>query len=115
MIRNLPDTEETKDMVDAVGREVFCHLAETSLPPMVLVFLHHLPVVGGHSPILSVGGKSIGRSSCLPVHIEIIRLYPCLHAVAADTYRDITFHDDSLAASVGAGIKQLYVQVVLQK
>ena len=55
MRRNFPDAEESEDVVDTVGGEVFGHLAETLLPPQVVVLFHHIPVVGRESPVLSVG------------------------------------------------------------
>jgi len=45
--RNLPDTEETQNMIYAVSVEVFRHFSETFHPPAVIILFHHLPVVSG--------------------------------------------------------------------
>ena len=37
MDRNLPDTEETKHMVDSIGIEILCHIRETTNPPLAVV------------------------------------------------------------------------------
>ena len=52
---DFPDTEEAQDMVDAISGKVFCHLAETLLPPQIIVLFHHVPIVSWEAPVLSVG------------------------------------------------------------
>ena len=102
---DFPDTEETKNMVYAVSCEILCHFAETLLPPLVVVLFHYLPIIGGKAPVLSVHGECVGWCACLTVHVEIIRLNPCLHAVAADADRDITFKDNTFFAGIVSCIK----------
>ncbi len=55
MSRDLPDAEEAKDMVYAISREVFLHLAETLEPPAETILLHLVPVVGREAPVLAIG------------------------------------------------------------
>ena len=67
---NLPDTEEAEDMVDAEGVEVLAHLAQATLPPVVVVLCHLIPVVCGEAPVLAVGAEEIGR--CAGAGIEVV-------------------------------------------
>ena len=113
MRRNFPDAEESEDVVDAVGGEVFGHLAEAFLPPQVVVLFHHVPIVGRESPVLSVGREGIGWCARLSVHVEVIRFNPGFHAVSADTDRNVPLEDDTLLTGVVTGFQQLDVQVVL--
>ena len=102
---NLPNAEEAQDVVDAVGGKVFCHFAETLLPPLVIILFHYIPIVCGDPPVLSVSGECIGRCTGLSVHIEIIRLNPGFHTIAADSDGDISFKDNALFACIIAGIQ----------
>ena len=68
--RYLPDAEESEYMVYAVCVEVFCHLAESALPPLVAVLSHYVPVVGRESPVLTVGREVVRWCSCLSVEVE---------------------------------------------
>ena len=79
---NLPDAEESQDMVNAVGVEVLCHLAEAVHPPAAVVLHHLIPVVGGESPVLAVGRERIGWGTGLLTHVEVAGFYPSLYAVA---------------------------------
>ena len=110
---NLPDAEEAQHVVDAVGIEILGHLTESAHPPLTAVGEHHIPVISGESPVLAIGRESIGRSSCLSVQIEVLRLYPGLYAVAADADGDVALQDDALLAGIGMGGTHLLVEVEL--
>ena len=86
---------------------------ETLHPPAVAILFHDVPVVRGESPVLSVHGEIIGRGTCLPVEIEVIRFGPCFHTVTADADRDIPFEYDTVFAGVFRSGYQLQVQVKL--
>ena len=112
---NLPDTEETEYVVDAIGIEIFSHLAEAAYPPAAAVFEHSIPVVGGEAPVLSVYGEGIGRCTGLTVQVEVFRFYPGLYAVTADADGDITLQDDLVLPGVGMGSAHLLVEVELDE
>ena len=88
-------------MVDAVGVEVACHVAEAALPPLAAVAQHLVPVVGGEAPVLAVLGKVIGRRSGLAVEVEVAGLLPYVAAVAGDADGDVTFEEHAARAGVG--------------
>ena len=111
--RDLPDTEEAKDMVDAVGVEVFGHLAETTYPPAATVGKHRIPVVGGEAPVLAVGGEGIRRCTSLSVQVEVLRLYPSLDTIAADADGNVAFQDDLVLTGIGMGGTHLLIEVEL--
>ena len=102
-------------MVYAVCREVFRHLLETLLPPAVVVFLHYHPVIGRHTPVLSVCRESVGWCSGLSVHVEVLRLYPRFYAGATYSDRDVALYQYTFFASVVARFQQLYVQLELNE
>lgn len=101
-------------MVDAVSCKVFCHLGETAAPPTVIVFFHHFPVIGWESPVLSVDGESIGRSTCLTVEVEIMGFYPGFYAGTADTDGDVAFQQNAFCSGIRTYGEQLHVQLVLE-
>ena len=111
--RNFPDSEETEDMVNAVGIEVFRHFAETLHPPRIAVLFHDIPVVGGETPVLSVYGEIIGRCAGLSVQVEIVGFCPCFYAVAADADGDVTFQHNTIGTCMFGSGKQLQMQVEL--
>ena len=98
--RDFPDAEEAQNVVDAVGVEVFGHFAETLHPPGIAVLLHHVPVVGGEAPVLSVGREVVGRGTCLSVQVEVMGLLPGFDTVAADADGDVALEHHS----VGTGM-----------
>ena len=113
MHRYLPDTEETKDMVYAISIEVFRHFTEAFHPPCITVFLHYIPIIGRESPVLSVHREIIGRRTGLTVQVEVMRLFPCLHTVAADADGNIAFQHHPIGTRMFGGSKQLQVQIKL--
>ena len=115
MIGDFPDTEEAQYMVDTVSGKVFRHFPETFLPPAVVIFCHHVPVVCRHTPILSVGRECVWWCSSLSVHVEVIRFYPCFYTCTADTDRNISFDNDSFASCIVGSGKQLHMQFILQE
>ena len=60
------------------------HFPETFHPPAVIILFHHLPVVSGEAPVLPVYREVIGGAPALSVQVEVVRLCPCFHTVAAD-------------------------------
>ena len=110
---NFPNAEEAQHVVDAVGIEVFSHLAETPYPPLAAVLQHLVPVVGREAPVLAFGRERIGRSTGLSVEVEVFRLHPCLDTVAADADGDVAFQDDPVLAGILVGGMHLLVEVVL--
>ena len=111
--RDFPDTEESQNVVNAVSREVFCHLGKAFPPPQVVVFLHNFPVVSRESPVLSVCGECIGRCSRLSVHVEIIGFRPCFHTAPADADGNVALENDSPLAGMAGSVQQLLVELVL--
>ena len=102
-------------MVDAVGIEVVAHLLEAVAEPLVVVLGHFLPVIGGEAPVLSVGGKSIGRSAGLSVHVEEMRIDPRIDASAADTDGDVALEGDAVGMGIVNCLLQLDVQMILDE
>ena len=80
--RDLPDAEETEDMVDAVCVEVFGHLAEARFPPSEAVSVHHFPVVSREAPVLTEDREFVRRSTGLTIHIEQVGVNPGVDACA---------------------------------
>ena len=111
--RDLPDTEEAEDMVDAEGVEVLAHLAQAALPPVVVVLCHLVPVVGGEAPVLTVHAEEIGR--CAGAGIEVVELREAgsVHTVAAHSYGQVALQVNSLRMGVGHCVRKLEVQVPL--
>ena len=110
---NLPDAEEPEDVVDAEGVEVFGHLGHACPPPGVAVACHTFPVVSRESPVLADGRECVGRGPGLRVHVEQVRVEPCVDARAADADGQVALEDDAVVAGVGADLGQLRMQVVL--
>ena len=100
-------------MVDTVGVEVLCHLAEATYPPLTAVLQHLVPVVGGEAPVLTVGRERIGWGTGLTVQVEIFGLNPCLDTVAADANGDVTLQDDMVLTGILVGSVHLPVKVIL--
>ena len=115
MHRDFPNAEETQDVVDTVGIEVFRHLAETLHPPGITVFLHYVPVVSREAPVLTVHGEVIGWCARLSVQVEVVGFCPRFYAVAADADRNVTFQYYTIGSCVFRCSQQLQVQVELDE
>ncbi len=113
--RNLPYTEESEDMVDAVSVEILRHLAEARFPPCEAVAAHLLPVVGGESPVLSQHGEVVRGRSGLAVHIEQARVDPRVGACAADADGYVALEDHAMVVGVVAHLTQLFVEEILDE
>ena len=111
--RDFPDAEESQNVVDAVGVKVFSHLLETFHPPFITVVLHHIPVIGGETPVLPVDREIIGWSTGLSVEVEIIRFCPGFYTVATDTDGDVPLQHYSMLAGISGGFEQLQVKIEL--
>ena len=112
--RDLPDTEETEYMVNAVGIEVFRHFSKTRLPPCETVTAHFLPVVSRQPPVLAEDREVIRWCSRLTVEVEQPWIKPCVDTCARDSDRDIAFKCYSLAVGVVLGCVHLFVEIELQ-
>ena len=113
--RHLPNTEEAQDMIDAETVKIVSQLRETILPPLEMILLHRLPIIGREQPVLSIGREIIRWRTCLSVHVEIVRLCPCLNAGTAHANRKITFQHDTIATGIIRDHLELIVQHILQE
>ena len=87
--RNVPYTEETEHVVDAVSIEILGHIAESAHPPLTSVGKHTVPVVCRESPVLSVDRECVWRSTCLSVKVEVVRFEPHVASCTVYTDRDV--------------------------
>ena len=115
VIRNLPNAEEAQDMVDSISIKIFSHLAETVLPPLIAVALHHLPIVGGESPILSHNREVVGRSASRAIHVEQLGIEPSVNARRADADWNVAFQHHMMLVGIVAHFAQLFIEVILNK
>lgn len=102
-------------MIDTEAIEIVFQLAETFPPPRKIIFLHRIPIISRKSPVLTVYGEIVGRSTSLAIHIEVFRFHPCLDTRTVHPYRQIAFqHDPVLAGIIGNTLK-LRMQDILQE
>ena len=113
MHRDFPDAEEAQHVVNSVGVEILSHLLEAANPPLVAIFGHLVPVVGGESPVLPILREVIWWCSCLSVEIKQVRLCPCFHAVSGDADGDVALDDDTLLSGLHSHSQELLVQLIL--
>ena len=113
MHRYLPDAEEAQNVVYTIGVEVLCHLAEAAHPPRIAILLHHIPVVGREAPVLPVDREVIGWGTCLTVHVEVVWLFPSLHAATIDADRDVALQYHAQRTGIVGHGRELQVQVIL--
>ena len=111
----LPDAEEAKNMVYAVGVEVVGHTGEAAVPPLAAVVEHSLPVVGGEAPVLPIYGKIIGWSTRLTVETEVAGLHPHIAALAVNADRYVALEDDATTARMVVGSRHLGMQDILHE
>ena len=83
--RNVPYTEESEHVVDAISIEILSHIAESAHPPLTSVGKHTVPVVCRESPVLSVGSESVWWCTCLSVKIEVVRFEPHIASCTVNT------------------------------
>ena len=110
MHRDFPNAEEAEHVVDAVSIKELRHILEAAGPPEAAVLQHLIPVVGRESPVLSVYGEIIRRSTRLTIQVEVLRLHPNIAAVAMHTDRNITLQDDTLRLGMLVCLLHLLVQ-----
>ena len=110
---NLPDAEETEDMVDAERVEIAAHLAQARLPPGEIVLRHLLPVIGREAPVLPVRAEIVGRCAGRGVEVEELRVPVGLRAVGAHADGQVALQRDALGAGVVHFLAELPVQVEL--
>src|SRR5690554_704325 len=113
MCRNLPDAEESQDMVDTVSSKIVGHLTEPALPPGKTILLHRLPIVGRKSPVLSGRGKIIRRCTCLGIHVKEVSCRPCLNAVTVYPDGDVPLEHYPLAICILPRFAQLFIEQIL--
>ena len=113
--RNLPYTEESENMVYAVGIAIFRHLAETLLPPLETIFCHDIPVVRGQSPVLPEYREIVRWSAGLTIHVEEARIRPCVGTETAHADRDVSFKHHAVTVGIVSGLTQLTVEVILHE
>ena len=110
---NLPNAEESEDMVDAVSVEIFVHLAQPLLPPGKAGLGHLVPVIGRETPVLAVGAEGIRRSPRLHVEVEELRRHPGVGAGAAHPDGKIPLDGYPVGMGIGHGLFELDVQAIL--
>ncbi len=113
--RYLPYAEESKDVVYAVGIEIFRHFSETRFPPGKAVTAHFLPVVCRESPVLSEYRKIVRRCTCLAVKVKELWRLPCVNACTGDADGDVAFQGHSFGMGITAHMSHLPVEVVLDE
>ena len=114
-LAHLPDTEETQDMIYAVGIEIILHLAETLLPPAEVILRHLIPVICREAPVLTTDREVIGWSTGTGVQIKQLRINRSIHAVRADSDRYITLHRYADRVCVSHCVCQLLIGMELQE
>ena len=102
-------------MVDAVGIEIARHDLQATLPPSVVVLGHRLPIVGWETPILSFGGKIIGRCAHLHIEVEQFGMRFHVHAFGIHADGNVALQQQTLVVQGFDCLAQLFVAVVLQK
>mmetsp|Transcript_6306 Transcript_6306/g.16140 ORF Transcript_6306/g.16140 Transcript_6306/m.16140 type:complete len:726 (-) Transcript_6306:375-2552(-) len=111
--RHLPDTEEAKDVVNAVGVEILGHGPEARAPPAEAVLAHLTPVVCRKAPILAVLRVVVGGRARLLVHVEEVGLEPGVDAVVVDPDWEVALEHHPLALTVLRRLLELQVKPVL--
>ena len=102
--------------IDDISSSLFCRGQVVILnSPRKIIFLHRTPIISRESPVLTVYGEIVGRSTSLAIHIEVFRFHPCLDTRTVHPYRQIAFqHDPVLAGIIGNTLK-LGMQDILQE
>jgi len=72
-----------------------------------MFFFHRSPIVGRESPILSLDGKIVGRSTRLCIHIKQTSIGPRIHTVAIDSDRDIAFQRNAFQMCIFFDLRKL--------
>src|SRR5215471_14817278 len=96
MVRNAPNAEESKYMIDPECIKVITHLFEALLPPGIMIFTHPGPVISREAPILTSHRKIIRRCTCLHAHMIQFRMLPCIGAITINAYRDVSFYNHTV-------------------
>ena len=107
--RNLPNAEETEHVVEAIGVEVVCHVAEACLPPGISVACHFVPVVGGKAPVLSVSGEEVGRCTGVAVKMKQPAVNPGPDATGRDAYGYVAL--EHYTKTLGTRVNALHLAV----
>ena len=102
-------------MINAVSIEVVFHVLKSASPPGIPVKGHSLPIIGWESPILSLYGKVVGRSTSLSVKVEQVAVDPCCHTVGANADGDVAFEYDTQILCLVVNSLQLSVEQELYK
>ena len=88
---------------------------EALAPPAEVTFLlHMLPVVRGEAPVLPVGSKVIGRSTCGLLGVEEMRCHPDVDAVGRYADGEVTLEEDTSLLSIASHRLELTIEDELQ-
>ena len=102
-------------MVNAISVEIFAHVLEAANPPLTTIGEHLVPVVGGEAPVLTIGAESIGWSTCLTIHVEVVWLYPCIATIGADADGNVALQNHVLATGILVSCLHLLAEFKLNK
>mmetsp|Transcript_31857 Transcript_31857/g.75694 ORF Transcript_31857/g.75694 Transcript_31857/m.75694 type:complete len:241 (+) Transcript_31857:902-1624(+) len=98
-------------MVDPVCVEVLLHVLQTPLPPVAVVFVHFVPVVGREPPVLF----GVARGTSIAIKLEVSRLSPHVRRAPRHPDRNVPLEGDAVHLSIASRVEQLPVEVVLDK
>src|SRR6266542_909967 len=96
MIRNAPDTEETKNMIYPECIKIITHLLKALLPPCKTIFTHFITVKSREAPVLSYHCKINRRGTSLHIHMKKFRMLPSISPITICADRDITFYNKAI-------------------
>ena len=91
IVRDLPNPEKSQNMIYAVSVKIIGHMPETPPPPVIVILLHFVPIIGRKSPILPMTCKSIGRRPRLSVKMEQFGNSLSRNTVASDSDGYVSF------------------------
>ena len=113
--RELPDAEESQDVVDSHRGEVPLEVRHPRAPPPVPVLAHLLPVVRGEAPVLTVRVEIVRGGARAGVHAEEVGVHPGVHARLVHADGQVALKDHAHALGVRSRRAELRVQVELDK
>eukprot|EP01085_Mycamoeba_gemmipara_P004828 Mycagemm_TRINITY_DN9765_c0_g1::TRINITY_DN9765_c0_g1_i1::g.4828::m.4828 type:complete len:304 gc:universal TRINITY_DN9765_c0_g1_i1:327-1238(+) len=94
-VRNCPDAEESHDVINTVEVVDLGGHSEASAPPGEIVLLHLWPVVEREAPVLTIGGKRVGRCAHRLCQAELVAALPDVSTVGCDEEGDVTHEEDA--------------------
>ena len=115
MHRNLPYTEESEYVVNAVSIEILSHIGESVYPPLATIFQHLIPVVGREPPVLTVDRKVVRWCSSLSVKVEIAWFHPYVASISVYSDRNIALEHHFMLACILVGSNHLLSKNILHE